>query len=59
MTEPRTPAGGAPPAGTVQDHVKQTGEDKNLGTSNEEPDPATADNPPSDLRKGDEERNPD
>jgi hypothetical protein len=45
MSEPRTPAGGAPPAETVEEHVKQTGEEKNLGAGNEEPDPATADAP--------------
>jgi hypothetical protein len=45
ISEPRTPAEGAPPAETVKEHVKQTGEDKNLGAGGEEPDPATADAP--------------
>ena len=56
MSEPRTPAEGAPPAETVKEHVKQTGEDKNLGAGDEEPDPATADAPPSDIGAGDEKR---
>lgn len=56
MSEPRTSAEGAPPAETVKEHVKQTGEDKNLGAGDEEPDPATADAPPSDIGAGDEKR---
>jgi hypothetical protein len=50
MSEPRTPAGGAPPPEAVQEHVKQTGEEKNLGAGNEEPDPVTSENPPNQIR---------
>ncbi len=59
MSEPHTPPGGAPSAEAVEEHVKQTGEEKNLGAGNKEPDPATAENPPSDLGAGDEKRDPD
>ena len=56
MSEPRTPPGGAPPPEKVEEHVQQTDQDKNLGAGDAEPDPATAENPPSDLKKGDEKR---
>ncbi len=56
MSEPHTPAEGAPPADAVEEHVKQLGKETNLGTANAEPDPATAEDPPSDLRAGDEKR---
>ena len=56
MSEPRTPVEGAPPAETVEEHVQETGEEKNLGAGNKESDPATADNPPSDIGAGDEKR---
>jgi hypothetical protein len=58
MSEPHTPAGGAPPADAVEEHVKQFGEETNLGAGNEEPDPATADAPPSELMEGGVKRNP-
>ncbi len=56
MSEPHTPAEGAPGADAVKEHVKQTGKQTNLGAGNNEPDPATAENPPSDLRSGDKKR---
>lgn len=56
MSEPHTPARGAPSAEEVKDHVKQTGEETNLGAGNQEPDPATAESPPSDIKAGDEKR---
>lgn len=56
MTEPRTPAGGAPPPDAVKEHVKKFGEEANLGAGNKEPDPATAVNPPDDLKAGDKKR---
>lgn len=59
MSEPHTPAGGAPPADAVEEHVKQSGEETNLGAGNKEPDPVTADAPPSELKEGDIKRNPD
>lgn len=56
MSEPHTPAEGAPPADAVKEHVRQVGEQTNLGAGNNEPDPATAENPPSDLRAGEKKR---
>ncbi len=56
MSEPHTPPGGAPPADAVQEHVKKFGEEANLGAGNQEPDPATAANPPDELRAGDKKR---
>lgn len=56
MSEPHTPAGGAPSADAVKEHVQQVGEETNLGAGNSEPDPATADNPPDQLQAGDKKR---
>jgi hypothetical protein len=56
MSEPHTPAGGAPGADAVKEHVKQTGQEKNLGAGNIEPDPATDESPPSDIGAGDKKR---
>lgn len=56
MSEPHTPREGAPPADEVKEHVKQFGESTNLGAGNEEPDPATAENPPDEIRAGDKKR---
>lgn len=56
MTEPHTPAEGAPSADAVQEHVKQVGEETNLGAGEEEPDPATAEDPPGQIRAGDKKR---
>lgn len=56
MSEPHTPPEGAPSADAVKEHVKQVGKEKNLGAGNVEPDPATAENPPSDIRAGDKKR---
>lgn len=58
MSEPHTPPGGAPSAEEVQDSVQRSQEDLNLGAGNEEPDPATAEDPPADLRAGDAKRDP-
>jgi hypothetical protein len=56
MSEPRTPAEGAPSAESVKEHVKQADQNLNLGVGNEEPDPATAANPPTEPREGDKKR---
>jgi hypothetical protein len=56
MSEPHTPAEGAPSAEEVAEHVSQVDEETNLGAGNQEPDPATAENPPSDISAGDEKR---
>jgi len=58
MSEPHTPAGGAPPTEEVKEHVKQSGEETNLGAGNAEPDPATAENPPNQTGAGDKKRDP-
>jgi hypothetical protein len=55
MSEPHTPETGAPPADEAE-HVEQTGNQANLGAGNEEPDPATAEDPPSDISAGDKKR---
>ncbi len=47
----------APPSAEVeQERVSALQEQMNLGAGNQEPDPATAENPPSDLRAGDKAR---
>jgi hypothetical protein len=56
MSEPHTPPEGAPGADTVKEHVKQTDEQMDTGAGNAEPDPATAENPPSDTGAGDKKR---
>lgn len=38
--------------------MSQVGEGTNSGAGNEEPDPATTENPPADLGAGDEKRKP-
>lgn len=58
MSEPHTPAEGAPSADAVKEHVKQVDKELNLGAGNAESDPATAANPPSDIRAGDKKRDP-
>lgn len=56
MPEPHTPATGAPPADDVKENVQQVDETANLGAGDEEPDPATGENPPQDLKAGDKAR---
>jgi len=56
MSEPHTPDEGAPSADAVKEHVKKFGKETNLGAGNTEPDPATAENPPSDIGAGDKKR---
>jgi hypothetical protein len=46
----------APSADELKDRVKTLDEQQNLGAGDEEPDPATAENPPSEIRAGDKER---
>jgi len=46
----------APSADELKDRVETLDEQQNLGAGDEEPDPATAENPPSDIRAGDKER---
>lgn len=46
----------APSAEELKERVGTLGEQTNLGAGNKEPDPATADNPPSDVEAGDQKR---
>ena len=47
-----------PSADTVKERVDKLGSEMNLGSGDQEPDPATAENPPRDLQEGDSERDP-
>ncbi|HZD16451.1 MAG TPA: hypothetical protein VE196_15285 [Pseudonocardiaceae bacterium] len=53
MAEDRT---NAPSAEELKDRFNKVGEESNLGAGENEPDPATAEQPPSDIRAGDEKR---
>lgn len=46
----------APSAGAVKEQVDKLQQETNLGAGNQEADPATAENPPSDIKAGDEKR---
>ena len=48
-----------PSAEVLKDRIDTLHEQTNLGAGNDEPDPATAEDPPSNLKEGDKERNPD
>lgn len=45
-----------PSAEVLQERVDELHRKTNLGAGNEEPDPATAENPPRESRQGDRER---
>lgn len=47
-----------PTADKLKERVGVMSEQTNLGVGNQEPDPATADNPPSDIKAGDQAREP-
>jgi hypothetical protein len=53
MAEDRT---NAPSAEELKERFNKVGEESNLGAGENEPDPATAEQPPSDIRAGDEKR---
>lgn len=53
MAEDRT---NAPSAEELKDRFEKIGEESNLGAGEKEPDPATAEQPPSDIGAGDEKR---
>jgi hypothetical protein len=53
MAEDRT---NAPSAEELKERFDKIGEESNLGAGEGEPDPATAEQPPSDLGAGDEKR---
>jgi hypothetical protein len=47
---------GAPSADELKERLEQVGEQANLGAGEEEPDPATAENPPGEVGAGDKKR---
>jgi hypothetical protein len=53
MAEDRTQA---PSAEELKNRFDELGEKSNLGVGDEEPDPATGENPPSDTKAGDQKR---
>jgi hypothetical protein len=53
MAEDRT---NAPSADELKQRFEKIGTESNLGAGEEEPDPATADSPPSDIKAGDQKR---
>jgi hypothetical protein len=53
MAEDRTQA---PSAEELKGRFEQIGEESNLGAGEQEADPVTAENPPSDIQPGDEKR---
>jgi hypothetical protein len=53
MAEDRT---NAPSAEELKERFENIGDQSNLGAGEKEPDPATAEQPPSDTRAGDEKR---
>ena len=58
MSQPSSES--APPSAEVeQERLAELHEETNLGAGNQEPDPATASNPPSDIRAGAEARTAD
>jgi hypothetical protein len=56
MTESQPSSESAPSAEELKERVDKIGEESNLGAGDEEPDPATAEAPPSEPRAGDEKR---
>jgi len=54
MSEPSSED--APSADELKERVRQLDEQTNLGVGNEEPDPATAENPPGEVGAGDKKR---
>ena len=57
MSESYTPAEGtSSSAEEIKENVQQEHQPTNLGVGDEEPDPATAENPPKDHRAGAQER---
>jgi hypothetical protein len=53
MAEDRTQA---PSAEELKNRFEKIGEESNLGAGENEPDPVTAENPPQDIKAGDQKR---
>lgn len=56
MSESQPSTGNAPSAEELKDRVDDLGAQSDLGAGDQEPDPATAESPPSDIQAGDEKR---
>ena len=56
MSESQPSSENAPSAEELKGRVDQLDEQTDLGAGNAEPDPATAENPPSDISAGDKKR---
>jgi hypothetical protein len=56
MSESQPSSGNAPSAEELKARVDEVGKQANLGSGNQEPDPATAESPPSEIKAGDKER---
>jgi hypothetical protein len=56
MSQDKSAADYAPSAEEEKERIAEIGKQTNLGAGNQEPDPATAQTPPSDVRAGDKER---
>jgi hypothetical protein len=53
MAEDRT---NAPSAEELKERFEKIGEESNLGAGDKEPDPASAEAPPADIKAGDQKR---
>ncbi|MGH3898537.1 MAG: hypothetical protein ACRDTA_09835 [Pseudonocardiaceae bacterium] len=56
MAENQPSSEAAPSADVIKERVADLDEQTDLGAGNKEPDPATAEDPPSDVRAGDKKR---
>ncbi len=56
MSERRPSSEDAPSAEELKDRVDTIGAETDLGAGNQEPDPATAETPPNEVRAGDKAR---
>jgi hypothetical protein len=56
MSANKPSTGNAPSAEELQERVDAMGEKLNLGAGAQEPDPATAENPPTERKEGDKSR---
>ena len=59
MTAPDTPEGATPSADVLKERVEELGQESDLGSGEQEPDPVTSEAPPQDLQSGDSKRRPD
>lgn len=57
MSETQPSTGNAPSADELKRRLDEMGEQANLGSGEDEPDPATSETPPKDRQEGSKERN--